>query len=197
MTFRVSDLGITRLNQTTGEKSTVGYVSYNERMNKNPVRKVDAVSSATSKQRSVVREAEEKFVSATTPAYTVSFTSESMSALKSFKSIRDASKNLEQVKETQVKSSQDERLNSLNATDRSRIETQQDDRFKRADIYKRTDNKENGQERMTPVKRNVTADKTGTTVKTQNQSYRQAQAIKAYENQMSFASRKQTKTMFA
>ena len=189
MTFRVSDLGITRLNQTTGEKSTVGYVSYNERMNKNPVRKVDAVSSATSKQRSVV--------SATTPAYTVSFTSESMSALKSFKSIRDASKNLEQVKETQVKSSQDERLNSLNATDRSRIETQQDDRFKRADIYKRTDNKENGQERMTPVKRNVTADKTGTTVKTQNQSYRQAQAIKAYENQMSFASRKQTKTMFA
>jgi len=199
MTFRVSDLGITRLNQTTGEKSTVGYVSYNERMNKNPVRKVDAVSSATSRERSVVREAEEKFASATTPAYNVSFTSQGMTALKSFKTIRESWKNLEQVKDTTVRSSQEEKLNNIGTADRQRTE-QTNDRFNRADIYRGTEDKTNDRERIIGSTKRETSvrEKTGNVNKSVvHQSYKQAQAVKAYENQMSFASRKQTQTMFA
>ena len=92
MTIRVSDLGITRYNSYNGDGSKVGYVSYNERMNKSPVQKVDGVASSTSKQRSVARESAEQFVSASTPAYSVGFTSQGMSALKSFKAVRDSSK---------------------------------------------------------------------------------------------------------
>ena len=92
MTIRVSDLGITRYNSYNGDSTKVGYVNINERLNKSPVQKVDAVSSSTSNQRSVAKEAGEQFVSSSTPAYSVGFTSQGMTALKSFKAARDSLK---------------------------------------------------------------------------------------------------------
>lgn len=99
MIIRVSDLGITRLNSGSGEASKVGYVSYNERTNNNPVKKVNPVQTSTSRERSVAKETGRDFVSASTPAYSVGFTSQGMSALKSFKAARSANEAVNKVRE--------------------------------------------------------------------------------------------------
>ena len=97
MTIRVSDLGITKYNAANGDSSKVGYVSYNERLNKNPVSKVNSVTSATSKERSVAKETAQDFVSGSTPAYTVGFTSQGLTALKSFKASKAAAETLNKL----------------------------------------------------------------------------------------------------
>lgn len=85
MTIYVSDLGITKNNPYSNTSSKVNYVSINERMNQSPVEKVKGVDSVEDSKgrRSVIRDEEQKYVAATTPAYTVEFTSAGKVALQS------------------------------------------------------------------------------------------------------------------
>ncbi len=115
MTIRVSDQGITRLDQYGSENSKTGYVSLTDRLKNKSVEKTDKTSAASHGQ-SVVREAEENFVLGSTPAYTVKFSSEGMTALKGLKILREQleSYEVEDVKKDEVPEENKESINSKN-----------------------------------------------------------------------------------
>jgi len=177
MVIRVSDLGITRYNSYNGDNSKVGYVSINERLNKKPVEKVDSVASSTSHQRSVAKEAGEKFVSASTPAYTIDFTSQGMSALKSFKAAREYLEQMEELEQKKAASPEPAETEK-NVQDTS---TAYEKSYVRG-----TDNK-NDQKSRSPFaeKINKTTDTRNSGINKINSSYKQTQAVKAYDYQMS------------
>lgn len=116
MTIRVSDQGITRLDQYSGENSKTGYVSLTDRLKNKSIEKTDKTSAASHGQ-SAVREAEENFVLGSTPAYTVKFSSEGMTALKGLKILREQfeSYEAEDVKKNEVPEENKESINSKNS----------------------------------------------------------------------------------
>ena len=177
MVIRVSDLGITRYNSYNGDNSKVGYVSINERLNKKPVEKVDSVASSTSHQRSVAKEAGEKFVSASTPAYTIDFTSQGMSALKSFKAAREFFEKMEELEQKKATRSEQTEV---------RKPEQDNAAFYEKSNVRQTDNKADKKSWDTFAGGvNKAADTRNSGINKINSSYKQTQAVKAYDYQMS------------
>jgi len=170
MTIRVSDLGITRYD-SYGTASKVGYVSYNERLNQNPVKKVDPVTLSASDERSVTRESSRDFVSGSTPAYTVDFSSGGMTALKSFKLLRENADKLAAYTEDE----DSDRIASVDKKD-----AYEDEGY--GVSVKQNDKKvpEAEKNNNTPSGRRISGIGTG--------SVKQTQAARAYEYQMSFNS---------
>ena len=190
MTIRVSDLGIMRYDQYGQADSKVNYVSYNERMNNKPVSKVNAVSSSTSKERSVAKDAREDYVRGSTPAYSIEFTSGGMSALKSLKLFKE---NAENVSVNDTKVTDDDTKSAVYATDNENkepvIESTRSDSIRGVNEPKKNTGANISGVKAHENRQNHIAQAAVNTRRTSgigNGTAKQNQAAKAYEFQMSF-----------